>query len=202
MASSAILATPGRIAPPALISDEMDLCRTDVTIERSFNDRTQFLGARDTDLSTLGSSLLRQDILPRYLAKRVIEDGNVMLDTEANVSILIKGSLLRYAQIGGLERDRLVAICLRHLQAAIPHAMVDVAAPEDDQTRFELFRPEAQRAAAEGAAFCPPCFSACLTAPSVLLHRQRQRYRPRQTRSRRRHRDGVAARGRHQAAGA
>jgi hypothetical protein len=90
------------------------------------------------DLATFGSRFLRRQVLSRYLAEGVVEHRNVVLDAEPDVRILIGRSFFRDAEIRRFERHRLVAICLRHLHPAVPHSMIDITAPEDDQARLEF----------------------------------------------------------------
>jgi hypothetical protein len=61
-----------------------------------------------------------------------------MLDAEPNVGILVEGPLAGGADVGCFERNRLVAVGLRHLHAAIPHLMIHVAAPEENKARLQL----------------------------------------------------------------
>src|ERR1700679_443698 len=61
-----------------------------------------------------------------------------MLDAESNVCVLIEGAFPRRFFIRCFKRNRLVAVGLRHLHAAIPHAMIHVAAPEENQAGFQL----------------------------------------------------------------
>jgi len=62
-----------------------------------------------------------------------------MLDAEAQIRVVIVGAVTRGRDIRGLERDRLVPVALGELDAAIPVAMLDVAAPEDHEARLEFF---------------------------------------------------------------
>src|ERR1035441_4065229 len=61
-----------------------------------------------------------------------------MLDAKPDVGILVKGAFTSRAYIGRLERNRLIAVSLRHLHAAIPHPVPHVAAPEENQARFQF----------------------------------------------------------------
>jgi hypothetical protein len=61
-----------------------------------------------------------------------------MLDAESNVRVLVEGPLAGRTDVGCFERNRLIAVGLRHLHAAIPHAMIHVAAPEENQAGFQL----------------------------------------------------------------
>ncbi len=49
-----------------------------------------------------------------------------------------EGTLSRDLNIGGLEGNRLVAVDFGYLHAAIPHPVLHVAAPEDDEARLEF----------------------------------------------------------------
>jgi hypothetical protein len=59
-----------------------------------------------------------------------------MLDAESNVRVLIEGAFPRRFFIRCFKRNRLIAFCLRHLHAAVPHAMLHVAAPKENQAGF------------------------------------------------------------------
>ena len=61
-----------------------------------------------------------------------------MLDAKPDVGILVKGAFTSRADIGRLERNRLIAVGLRHLHAAIPHPVRHVAAPEENQAGFQF----------------------------------------------------------------
>jgi hypothetical protein len=75
---------------------------------------------------------------PAYLAEGAVEYGNIMLDAEPHICVLIEGAFPRRFFIRGFKRNRLIAVGLRHLHAAIPHAMLHIAAPEDDEARLQL----------------------------------------------------------------
>jgi hypothetical protein len=94
-----------------------------------------FLG-RAALISAFRPRLLRQQILSRHLAEGAIEHGNVMLNAESNVCVLVEGPLAGRADVGCFKRNRLIAVGLRHLHAAIPHPMIHVATPEDNQARL------------------------------------------------------------------
>jgi hypothetical protein len=47
-------------------------------------------------------------------------------------------SFPRHIHVDCLERNRLVTVGLGHLHAAIPHPMLHVAAPEENQARLEF----------------------------------------------------------------
>ena len=83
--------------------------------------------------------LLQLNILLGDFAEGAVEDRNVMFDAEAQVRVVIVGAVARVPDIRGLERDRLVPIGLGELDAAVPVAMLDVAAPEDHEAGFEFF---------------------------------------------------------------
>jgi hypothetical protein len=65
-----------------------------------------------------------------------------VLDAEAQLGVFVERLLTRFDNIGGREGDRLVAravFCPRKPHAAKPPAVLDVAAPEDDQSVLEFF---------------------------------------------------------------
>jgi hypothetical protein len=61
------------------------------------------------------------------------------LSAEAHVGVLVEGLLAGRIDVSGLEGDRLVAVILGQLDAAVEIAMVHVRAPEDDEARLEHF---------------------------------------------------------------
>ena len=49
---------------------------------------------------------------------------------------MIEGPFSRHLDIGRLQRDCLIAVDLGSLHAAIPHPMIHVATPEENQVGF------------------------------------------------------------------
>jgi hypothetical protein len=61
-----------------------------------------------------------------------------MLDAKPDIGVLIEGPLAGRADVGRFKRNRLIAVCLRHLHTAVSHPMAYVAAPEKNQAGFQL----------------------------------------------------------------
>ena len=61
-----------------------------------------------------------------------------MLQAKPDVRVLVEGAFPRHLDVGRFERNRLVAVGFGYFHAAIPHAMIHVATPEENQTRLEF----------------------------------------------------------------
>ena len=110
----------------------------EVARERAFDDGADLLRSRRADLSAHRPRLLRQQIVSCHLTEGMIEHRNVMLDAKPDIGILVEGPLAGRADIRRFKRNRFIAVGLRHLHAAIPHPVVYIAAPEENQAGFQL----------------------------------------------------------------
>jgi hypothetical protein len=145
-----------RRAGPAVLAELVDLDRTDVEVELSVADGNDRLPVVLGDLADFRPLLrLRQEILGDG-AEGPVEDRHVVLDAETEVGVLIERALIGGIDIGGLKAECLVTIRLRLLDAAVPVAVLDVAAPKDDQARLELLGVEN-----EGHGGAPPVQDLC-----------------------------------------
>src|ERR1700679_395470 len=68
----------------------------------------------------------------------MVEHRNVMLQAKPDVCVLVRGAFPRHLDVGRLERNRLVAVGFGYFHAAIPHPMIHVATPEENQPRLEF----------------------------------------------------------------
>src|SRR5665213_3610951 len=68
----------------------------------------------------------------------MVEHRDVVLQAEPDVCILVEGAFPRHIEISRFKRNRLVTVGLGHLHAAIPHPMLHVATPEENQPRLEF----------------------------------------------------------------
>jgi hypothetical protein len=109
----------------------MHLGGTDIPVQGSFDDGADFLGPRRADLPTLRARLLRQQIFSSNLTEGMVEHRDIMLQPEPDVRVLVEGAFPRHINVCCLEGNGLVAVCLRNLHPAVPHAMLHVATPED-----------------------------------------------------------------------
>ncbi len=116
----------------------MHLRRTDISVQSAFDNGADFLGACSADLPALRTRLLCQQILSANLSERMIEHRNVVLQPEPDIGVLVEGAFPRHFSVCCLEGNGLVAVCLRNLHPAVPHAMLHVATPEDYQSRLEF----------------------------------------------------------------
>jgi hypothetical protein len=89
----AVLAPPGRIIVPAIVSDQMDLGRADIKIETRVDDGLAFAPAGVRHLAGRRAPLLLLNILLGDFAEGAVEDRNVMLDAEAQVRVVIVGAV-------------------------------------------------------------------------------------------------------------
>ena len=117
----------------------MHLHRANIVLQRALDHGLELLGAILADLAASGARLLGRQVLLRHGAERMVEDRNVMLEHGPDLDLLLVGEVARHADVAGLERDRLVAVGLRQLDAAVPVAMVHVGPAEDDKAGFNLF---------------------------------------------------------------
>ena len=97
------LAPPRRVLIPAVLSDQVDLGRAAIGVERRTDDRLTSPPARVGDLAGRPAALLVLDVFRRDLAEGAVEDRNIVLDAEAQVGALIKGELAGRRGIGGLS---------------------------------------------------------------------------------------------------
>lgn len=61
-----------------------------------------------------------------------------MLEPEAHIGVLVKGTILGVIDVRGLERNRLIAVSLGQLDPAVPVAVLDVGSAENDEAGFKL----------------------------------------------------------------
>ena len=139
VAAGAVLAPPGRIASPHLVTDQVDLDGTDIIFQGAFKHRLELLWALGADLPAPGPRLLGRQVFLGHSAEGMVEHRHVVLEAEAHVSVLVEGALTGRLLIRRLQRDRLVAVGLRQLHAAVPVAVLYVGTPEDDESRLQLF---------------------------------------------------------------
>ena len=123
----------------------MHLDGTDIALQRALQDGLQFLWPLLADLAALGPRLLRGQVLLRHGAEGVVEDRDVMLEHGSDFDLLLPGEVPGHADVGGLEGDRLVTVCLRQLDAAVPVAMVHVGPAEDNEAGLDLFLVDHER---------------------------------------------------------
>jgi|GEM_PF-2376048 len=67
------------------------------------------------------------------------KDGGIVFDAEAHIGIHIKRLISGLLQNGRFEGDRLITVGLGEFDAAIVVPVIDIPAPEDNQSRFDLF---------------------------------------------------------------
>jgi hypothetical protein len=77
-------------------------------------------------------------VFERDLFEGLPEDWNVVLQAEAQVGVVFERLVLCFSQALDFQSDGLVAVHPGDLHTAIPFAVLDVAAPEEDQVVFEL----------------------------------------------------------------
>ena len=79
-----------------------------------------------------------------------------MLDTKPDISIDVKGFVSCLLKINGLEGNRLVAVSLGELDAAIEVLMIYIAPAEDNEAGLEFFLigDEGHGFSPRGAWFC------------------------------------------------
>ena len=68
----------------------------------------------------------------------MVEYRDIMLEAEADVCVLIEGAFPRHVDVGRFKGNRLVAVGLGNLHPAIPHSVVYVAAPKENQSGLEF----------------------------------------------------------------
>jgi hypothetical protein len=61
-----------------------------------------------------------------------------MLQTKPNSCVLVERPFPCHVDVGRLKRNRLVAVGLGYLHTAIPHPMIHLATPEENQARFKF----------------------------------------------------------------
>jgi hypothetical protein len=89
----------------------------------------------EADLPGVRPFFLKLGELFGHLGEGFIEDRNLVFEAEAHFGVLIERLVPRIVEIGGFERDRLVAILLGELDAAVPVTMLYVAAPDVGKNR-------------------------------------------------------------------
>lgn len=127
------------VTAPQLVADPMYLDRADIVLKGALDHGLELLRAFLADLAALGARLLGGQVLLRHGAEGVVEYRDVMLEHGPNLDLLLTGEVARCANVAGLERDRLVAVCLGQFDAAVPVAMVHIGPAEDDEAGLDLF---------------------------------------------------------------
>src|SRR6202021_462518 len=117
----------------------MHLDRADVILQRALDHGLELLGPLLADLAALGAGLLGRQVLLGNGAEGMVEDRDVALKTDPDFDLLFVGEVARDADIAGLERDRLIAVGLRELDAAVPVAMAHVGSGEEDKAGLDFF---------------------------------------------------------------
>src|SRR5262249_19003415 len=84
--------------------------------------------------------LLKLDILLGDLAEWMVENGHVVLETKADIGVLVERLLPCRVDIGRLQGNRLVAVLTGELDPAVPFAVLDISPAEDHQTGLQLLR--------------------------------------------------------------
>src|ERR1700687_1995620 len=80
----------------------------------------------------------------RNLSETAVEYGHLVLELETQLRVVVVSPVLRFGRVRRFQRYGFVTVFLRYLHPAIPAAMLDVAAPENDQSgrEFLLVRDE------------------------------------------------------------
>lgn len=71
-----------------------------------------------------------------------VRDGHIVLDAEAKGGIIVERSLLGGIDVRSFQANRFVPVRLGQLDAAIPVAMLNVAAAENDEPGLQLLEVE------------------------------------------------------------
>ena len=121
------------------MADELDLGVSDIALQVPFDDAAHRRRPALTDLARRGLLLLELGVFLADLGEGAVEDGQVFLKRELDPVVLLEGGLPRGVPVAGLQGNRLVAVLLGKLDAAVPVVVLHVGPAENDQAGFQLF---------------------------------------------------------------
>lgn len=114
----------------------------------------------ECDLPRIRPLLLQSGKLLRHLGERLVENRDAVFDAEIDLGIVRERLLPRLVEVRCLQGDRLVAVRVGELDAAIPALVPHVGSAEDDEAALQLFGVDL-----EPHDGCPSVYVLCIFEP-------------------------------------